>query len=97
MVERDLGATVSFLIDGLGFQKFGEENGWQRYGAAVKGSPASMLICVPCPRRVAAPGGRARVHHLAWRMHDEAHQLEVREQVVARWRAADAGDRSLLV
>src|SRR4029079_15596841 len=29
MVERDVGPTVSFLIDSLGFQKFGEENDWQ--------------------------------------------------------------------
>jgi len=31
MVERDVGPTVSFLIDSLGFRKLGEENGWQRY------------------------------------------------------------------
>ena len=28
--------------------------------ACVKGSRVSILICVPCPRRLAAPGGRAR-------------------------------------
>ena len=50
--------------------------------AWVKGSRVSILICVPCPRRLAAPGGRARFIISPGECDDEAHQLEVRKQVL---------------
>ena len=80
MVERDLGPTVSFLSDSLGFRKVGEEDGWQRYGlgAGKSGQYVDLRAAPTAPRGV---WGTGSVHHLAWRMHDEAHQLEVRAQV----------------
>ena len=74
MVERDMGSTISFLTDALGFRKIGEESSWQRYGVATRKRrdvllhvldmrkhvpPDVMLICVPCSRRPAAHGERA--------------------------------------
>ena len=50
-----------------------------------------------------APGARrgawgvGSIHHLAWRVDDEAHQARLRERVDAAGAPADAGDRSLLV
>lgn len=85
MVEQDLEETIAFLAEGLGFRKIGEENSWQRYavGAADGPSPSGQyvdLCAAPEMRRGA--WGTGSVHHLAWRMADDAHQAEVREQVL---------------
>ncbi len=81
MMERDLVETASFLINSLGFQKLGEENGWQRYGVGGgKSGEYVDLRAMPEARRGA--WGTGSVHHLAWRVADDAHQLGVREQVV---------------
>ncbi len=84
MVERELEPTVLFLVKSLGFRKIEEENGWQRYGLDdAAGNPSGRYVDLQ-----AAPGsprgawGTGSVHHLAWRVADEAHQLEVREQVL---------------
>ena len=80
MVERDLEETVTFLIQALGFRKVAEESGWQRYGLGEgKSGQYVDLRAMPEARRGA--WGTGSVHHLAWRMEDEAHQLAIREQV----------------
>jgi glyoxalase family protein len=80
--ERDITATAAFLTGVLGFRELGSEKGWTRYG--FDGSAGIVDVGE-------APGGdNARrgswgvgaVHHLAWRVDDEAHQLEVAERVV---------------
>jgi glyoxalase family protein len=81
MVERDAGPTASFLIDSLGFQEFGEENGWQRYGLG-EGKSGQHIDLRSMPAAPRGAWGTGSVHHLAWRMHDEAHQLEVRKEVL---------------
>ena len=78
--EREAGATVAFLTAVLGFSRMGEENGWTRFGFA--GSPGIVdLREAPDARRGA--WGVGAVHHLAWRVDDEAHQLDVRGRVEA--------------
>jgi glyoxalase family protein len=78
MVERDLAETISFLTDALGFRKVGQEGKWQRYGLGDRGSGQYVdLQALPETRRGA--WGTGSVHHIAWRVADEAHQLEVRE------------------
>ena len=80
MVEQDLAPTVAFLTGGLGFRKIGEEGGWTRYGLGEGASGQYVdLRALPTARRGA--WGTGCVHHLAWRMQDDAHELEVREQV----------------
>ena len=81
MVERDIGPTVSFLVDSLGFQKFGEENDWQRYGLGV-GKSGQYVDLRSMPAAPRGAWGTGSVHHLAWRMDDEAHQLDVRQRVL---------------
>ena len=81
MVERELGETVSFLGKNLGFRKLGEENGWQRYGLG-EGKSGQYVDLRAAPELPRGAWGTGSVHHLAWRMDDEAHQLEVRQQVV---------------
>ena len=82
MVERDIGPTVSFLVDSLGFQKFGEENDWQRYGLG-EGKSGQYVDLRSMPAAPRGAWGTGSVHHLAWRMDDEAHQLDVRQRVCA--------------
>lgn len=80
MVEHDLDPTVTFLVEGLGFRKIGEEEDWTRYGLGAGTSGQYVdLRALPAARRGA--WGTGSVHHIAWRMQDDAHELEVRERV----------------
>jgi glyoxalase family protein len=81
MVERDLEETISFLTSVLGFRKIGKEGTWQRYGLGEGRSGQYVdLQAAPDARRGA--WGTGSVHHLAWRVADAAHQLEMREQAL---------------
>ena len=87
MVEQDLDETVAFLSRASVFGRFGEENGWHRYavgdGEWTGQHRLWTYIASPCPPEMRRGAwGTGSVHHLAWRMADEAHQIEVREQVV---------------
>ncbi len=82
MVERDLAATVAFLTGALGFQKTGEEESWQRYGLG-KGMSGQYVDLRAMPEARRGAWGTGSVHHLAWRVSNEAHQLEVRGSVAA--------------
>ena len=76
--ERDAAATAHFLISVLGFTRHGTERGWTRY--ACDGGPGVIdLRDAPEARR--GMWGVGAVHHLAWRVEDEAHQRAVRSRV----------------
>jgi len=78
--ELEASATVNFLNTVLGFARLAEEHGWTRFG--VPNSPGVVDVReAPDARRGA--WGVGAVHHLAWRVDDEAHQLEVRARVEA--------------
>ncbi len=80
--ERDLAVTERFLRDALGFEPMGEEDGWHRFGAEGGGSGKWVEV-----REL--PGGRlgswgtGAVHHVAFRVADDAEELEVRRRVQA--------------
>jgi len=76
--ERDAAATASFVEHAMGFEKLGEEDGWARYGFK-NGAGVIDIRETPSERR--GRWGIGAVHHLAWRVDDEAHQLAVRRQV----------------
>ena len=81
LLERELDDTVSFLVDALGFQPMREENGWQRIG--VRGGSSGQYVDLrAAPDAPRGAWGTGSVHHLAWRVHDDAHQLETRERVL---------------
>ena len=80
MVERDLTLTTSFLTTVLGFEHVATEEGWHRYGLAGGRSGSYVDIQAATDARRGA-WGVGSVHHLAWRVEDEAHQLDVRQQV----------------
>jgi glyoxalase family protein len=78
MWEREAAPTARFMTSVLGFQEIASEGGWTRYG--FTDAPGVIdLRETPGERRGA--WGRGAVHHLAWRVDDEAHELAVREQV----------------
>jgi glyoxalase family protein len=84
--ERELAPTTTFLTKVLGFELLGTEDGWHRYGLAGGGSGRYVDVQeVPAARRGA--WGVGSIHHLAWRVDDSVHQLEVRQRV------EDAGRR----
>jgi glyoxalase family protein len=75
---HDAAPTARFLTTVLGFVLLGTEGGWTRYGF----DQASGVIDVqeaPTARR--GQWGVGSVHHLAWRVEDDAHQLRVRRAV----------------
>ena len=80
--ERDVATTARFLTDGLGFAAAGEEGGWHRFAAG--GGGASRLVEVredPGGRRGA--WGTGGVHHVAFRVEDDAEQLALRSRAAA--------------
>ena len=80
LVERELAPTTSFLSSVLGFLRVGAEDGWERWGVRDGTSGRYIdLHALPDARRGA--WGVGSIHHLAWRVDDEAHQQEVRERV----------------
>ncbi len=81
IVEHDLEPTASFLAEALRFRKIGEEEGWTRYGLG-EGFSGQYVDLRALPTARPGAWGTGSVHHIAWRMVDEAHQLEVREQAV---------------
>ena len=85
---------AAFLTGVLGFERLGEEDGWTRYGF---GSAAGFVDVRETPNAPRGGWGVGAVHHLAWRVDDEAHQLAVRAAGRGRRRAGDRCHRSLLV
>jgi glyoxalase family protein len=81
MVEHDLATTTQFLGDALQFRLLGEESGWSRYGLG-DGESGQYLDLRERPGAPRGAWGTGSVHHLAWRVADDAHQLEVRERVL---------------
>jgi glyoxalase family protein len=80
LVERDLVRTSSFLTKAMGFVHAGTENGWHRYGVAG-GKSGAYVDLYEAPESRRGAWGTGSIHHLAWRVEDEKHQLEVRQQV----------------
>jgi glyoxalase family protein len=76
--ERDLAPTSAFLTTVLGFKKIAEENGWTRYGFDNATGVVDIRDASDTRR---GAWGVGSIHHLAWRVDDEAHQLAVRREV----------------
>ena len=82
LTERSLEPTELFITQGLGFELIGEEGEWRRYAVAGGGSGRLLEL------RVVSGGTRAlsgvgSVHHVAFRVADEAAQLVAQQQVRA--------------
>lgn len=93
MVERDMTATTLFLTRVLGFSLLGSEDGWHRYGVAG-GQSGCYVDLHDAPAAQRGAWGVGSIHHLAWRVRDDAHQEQVRSLVdAAGRRPTDVIDR----
>jgi glyoxalase family protein len=77
--ERDAAATSAFLVNTLGFEALGTDDGWTRYGFPDAAGSIDIREMPSAPR---GAWGVGSVHHLAWRVDDDAHQLEMRARVL---------------
>lgn len=88
--ERDLGATESFLMNRLGFERMSSEDDWHRFGLrdddGVLGGSGRFIDVKEVPDGRRGQWGVGGVHHLAWRVRDTEHELAVRAQVEAAGR-----------
>jgi glyoxalase family protein len=79
--ERNPGISATFFATALGFRELSSENGWTRYGFD---DVAGVVDVRAEPGGPSGAWGVGSVHHLAWRVNDDAEQLAVREQVECR-------------
>jgi glyoxalase family protein len=91
--ERDLTLTQDFLVNVLGFHAIGEEDGWHRYGVG-DGRSGKHLDIREIPDGARGRWGVGGIHHVAWRVADDAAQLAVRARVeTAHRRPTEVIDR----
>jgi glyoxalase family protein len=83
--ERDLALTARFLEGGLGFTAAGEEGGWHRFLLGGGGSGRALDVR-EMPGERQGSWGVGSVHHVAWRVPDDAAQAGARRQVDAAGR-----------
>jgi glyoxalase family protein len=76
--ERDLAPTSEFLTNVLGFRKLAQQGEWTRYGFE---SAAGILDLREAADARRGAWGVGSVHHLAWRVDDDVHQLAMRSAV----------------
>jgi glyoxalase family protein len=80
--ERDLIATGGFLEAGMDFTPLAQEAGWHRFGPAGGGSGRFLDVHEATDGR-RGEWGVGAVHHVAWRVADEAAQQVARAAVTA--------------
>jgi len=80
MVERELQPTTQFLTTVLGFSPLREERGWHRYGV-LDGSSGFYVDLQEAPQLRRGAWGVGSIHHIAWRVADEAHQDHLRARI----------------
>jgi glyoxalase family protein len=78
--EREAAPTIDFLTRVLGFERIASENEWARYGFA---DAAGIVDVRETPNERRGAWGVGAIHHLAWRVDDDAHELLMRQQVLA--------------
>ncbi len=83
---RQLGPTEALLAAPLGLSRLGEENGWVRWGVPQggtgSGAPSgTRLDLAQRPDTQRGMWGTGAIHHLAWRVDDEAHELALRAAI----------------
>ena len=78
--ERNIAPTEKLLKNGMGFTLKAEENGWKRYALGAGGS-GRVLDVEELPNVARGAWGTGRVHHVAWRVDDDAAELAARKQL----------------
>jgi glyoxalase family protein len=78
--ERVRARTEELLTNGMGFTLLAEENGWKRY-ALGEGGSGRVLDLEELPNVARGAWGTGRVHHVAWRVADDAAELAARKRL----------------
>lgn len=86
---RDADPTHRLLVDVLGFEPVGDEAGWRRYAAGANAS-GHWLELQERPGEGRARWGVGAVHHVAWRVADDAHQETLQRALLAAGRRPTA-------
>src|SRR5882762_6461236 len=73
-------ATERVLVDTLGFRPVHEDGSTRRF-AVGDGGPGTLVDVRSVGGFVRGAGGAGTVHHVAWRVPDDAAQLKMRERV----------------
>jgi glyoxalase family protein len=81
LLARHLAPTAAFLTDGLGFRLVGEERGWRRY-AAGEGGSGRVLDLQGDAERPRGEWGVGSVHHIAWRVPDDAGEAAAQRRIL---------------
>ena len=76
--EQNAERTSQFLTKILGLLPMGTDAGWSRYGS---GSIAGFVDIRQTPDERRGAWGVGTVHHIAWRVRDDEHQLLMRDQL----------------
>jgi glyoxalase family protein len=79
--ERELAPTTSFLTSVLGFRHVATEDGWHRYAAGAGPTTGSYVDIQETPGARRGAWGVGSIHHLAWRVADESHQVQIRARI----------------
>lgn len=82
LAESSLEPTERFLAQGLAFELIGEDDGWRRYAVADGGSGRMVEVRV-VPGGARAISGTGSVHHVAFRVADDAAEQRAQQEVRA--------------
>jgi len=82
MRVRDLGPSATLLARALGYEESASEGEWHRF-AVDGGGSGRFLDLAEAPGAPRGMWGTGAIHHLAFRVDDDAHQAEVRSAVEA--------------
>ena len=80
MLERAIAPSSAFLEKVMGFAYVGTEGSWHRYALPAGGS-GTVLDIAEAPNAARGMWGVGSIHHLAWRVDDDAHELAMRERI----------------
>ena len=81
LLEEVLERTETVLLDALGFRQVGEEEDRFRYEAG-KGGVGTIVDILSRPKAQRGFVSVGTVHHVAFRASDDAHQKDLRQEVV---------------
>ena len=76
--EKSFAPTKSFVTGALGFQELARDGEWIRFGFE---SAPGVIDVREAPGAPRGAWGVGSVHHIAWRVDDDAHQIAMRAQV----------------
>jgi len=80
LTHRAVGPTSAFLTEGMGFTEGGTEGRRHRF-VAGSGAGRGLVDIIEDPAAPAARQSAGSVHHIAWRVKNDAEQLEWRQEL----------------